>query len=114
MEGFIEEVRTWMLTHKRQINDNKTKFPIIGTKQQLEKVSMNEIKVGGLSVKTREKGYHQLTRIRQIRKYIDRDAAESLVPSFVASNLDYWFSDIFNQQTTKITKLRCNGCYKHS
>ena len=130
MEGCIEEVRTWMLTHKLKINDNKTEFLIIGTKQQLEKVSMNEIKVGGLSVKTTKnvrnlgvifdknmsmlphvnnickKGYHQLTRIRQIRKYIDRDAAESLVHSFVTSNLDYCNSILYGCPTYLINKLQ--------
>ena len=53
-----------------------------------------------------KKLYHQLTRIRQIRKYIDIDAAESRVHSFVTANLDYCNSILYGCSTYLINKLQ--------
>ena len=36
-----------------------------------------------------KKGYYQLTKIRQIQKYMEKQAVESLVHSFVTSHMDY-------------------------
>ena len=47
----IEEVRTWMLTHRLKINDSKTECMFIGTQQQLHKVELNEINVGHSVIK---------------------------------------------------------------
>ena len=45
LEACIADIRTWMLTHRLKINDSKTEFLLFGTKQQLEKVNISEIKV---------------------------------------------------------------------
>ena len=50
MERCIEEIRTWMLTDKLKINDNKTEFLIIGTKQQLSKISPCHLTIGNATV----------------------------------------------------------------
>ena len=39
IERCIDDIRTWMLTDKLKINDDKTEFMIIGTRQQLSKIS---------------------------------------------------------------------------
>ena len=36
MERCILDIRTWMLTDKLKLNDDKTEFMLIGTKQQQE------------------------------------------------------------------------------
>ena len=38
MERCISDIRTWMLTDKLKLNDDKTEFMLIGTKQQHSKV----------------------------------------------------------------------------
>ena len=52
LEKCIADVRKWMLTHRLKINDSKTEFLLLGTKQQLEKVNISRISVGKDSVKT--------------------------------------------------------------
>lgn len=113
MQECIADVRAWMLTHKLKINDSKTEFLLLGTKQQLEKISISEIMVGDSLIRPVDKirnlgvifdsqmsmldhvnqickkGFHQLTKIRQIKKYLDRPAVEAIVHSFVTSNMDY-------------------------
>lgn len=52
MEKCIDELRTWMLIDKLKINDDKTEFMIIGTKQQLEKISPQTLTIGKATVTT--------------------------------------------------------------
>ena len=42
VERCIEDIRDWMLNDKLNLDDDKTEFIIIGTSQQLAKVSINE------------------------------------------------------------------------
>ena len=53
-----------------------------------------------------KKGYHQLTKIRQIKKYIDRKTLETLVHSFVTSNIDYCNSLLYGIPLSKLNKLQ--------
>ena len=41
IEMCIADVRSWFITHRLVINDAKTEFLIIGTRQQLEKHPLN-------------------------------------------------------------------------
>ena len=53
LEESIAIVRNFMITHQLKINDSKTEFLVIGTKQLLKKVNLNEltITVGQHSIK---------------------------------------------------------------
>jgi hypothetical protein len=122
-----------MLTHRLKINDSKTEFLLFGTKQQLDKVNISEIKVGSELIKPVQsarnlgvmfdsslsmrdhvnqvcrKGYHQLTKIRQIKRYLDKPAVESVVHSFVTSGMDYCNAVLFGctaNVTGKLQKLQ--------
>jgi len=46
MENCITAIRSWMVTDKLKLNDSKTEFMIIGTKQQLRKINNNKLSVG--------------------------------------------------------------------
>lgn len=47
IERCIKDIRTWMLTDKMKLNEDKTEFMIIGTRYQLGKVvSIDELSVG--------------------------------------------------------------------
>ena len=48
MERCILDIRTWMLADKLKLNDDKTEFMLIGTKQQLSKVNIDSLAVGTL------------------------------------------------------------------
>ena len=126
----ISDVRSWMLKHKLKINDTKTEFMIIGTPQQLAKVSISSIQVGSSPVapagslrnlgvildqqmtmlphvnQVCKKGYHQLKKIRQIRKYLDKSATEKLVHAFITSNIDYCNPLLYGTTSCVINKLQ--------
>ena len=50
MEHCISDIRTWMLTDKLKLNDGKTEFMLISTKQQLSKVNIDSLTVGSIDV----------------------------------------------------------------
>ena len=113
LEKCIDDVRRWMLTHRLKINDGKTEFILLGSKQQLAKVNISEISVGNATVKAKNevrnlgvffdsnmsmlrhvnqkcrKGYYELIKIRQIKKYLDDQSLESVIHSFVTTHMDF-------------------------
>ena len=98
---------------KLKLNDDKTEFMIIGSRQKLEKVSVAELSVGDISVapastarnlgvlfdrnlkfdaqitKTCRAGYYYLYNIRNIRKYLTLDSTRCLVHTLVMGRVDY-------------------------
>ena len=50
MQKCICDVRAWMREDQLMLNDDKTEFLIIGTRQQLSKVSIQSIKIGQTEV----------------------------------------------------------------
>ena len=114
------------------LNDYKTEFLIIGTRQQLSKVSIQSIKIGQTEVspvasarnsgtwfaphldmgthitKTCNSAFYYLYNIRHIRKYLSRESTEKLVHAFISSRLDYCNSllhEITQYQTRKLQRV---------
>ena len=101
MERCISDICTWMLTDKLKLNDDKTEFMLIGTKQQLFKVNIDCLTVGSIDVapftvarnlgtwfdsnlnlqeqvhKTCKSGFFHLYNIRRIRKYLSQESART-------------------------------------
>ena len=50
VERYFEDIRNWMLNDKSKLNDDKTEFMIIGTSQQLAKVSINSLRLGTATI----------------------------------------------------------------
>ena len=50
LEDCISEVRAWLLPHKLMFEDPKTEFLVIGTPQQLSKVEIGHVNVGGVKI----------------------------------------------------------------
>ena len=46
MELCIKAIRAWMITDKLKLNDDKTEFLVISTRQQLSKVNIEKLLVG--------------------------------------------------------------------
>ena len=97
VERCIEDIRDWMLNDKLKLNDDKTEFIIIGTLQQLAKVSINTLRVGAATItpvlsarnlgswlntkltmathilKTCNSAFYFLYNLRRTRKYLSKD-----------------------------------------
>ena len=46
MQSCIVDIRKWMLQDRLKLNDDKTEFIVIGTRQQLAKVNLDSLQVG--------------------------------------------------------------------
>lgn len=132
MENCISDVRSWMFSNELMINDTKTEFIIIGSRQQLLKVNISSVKVGGADIspvkcvrnlgawfdctmsmdthinKICSKAFRGLYNIRQIRKFLTPSSTKTLVHAFVTSHLDYCNSLLFglpNYQYDRLQKV---------
>ena len=47
----VDDIRNWMTNDKLFLNDDKTEFLMIGTKQQLAKVNIDHILIGGCVIR---------------------------------------------------------------
>ena len=130
MNNCIQDVRTWMLQHKLKINDGKTELIVIGGPKQLPKVKNCSITVGTSTIQPVNKvknlgmvfdqhmsmkdhinqvcqtGFYKLYMLKQIRKYFNRDAIESLVLSFITCHIDYGNAMMYGLPDTSIQKLQ--------
>ena len=50
MQRCVDDIRLWMTTDKLLLNDDKTELVVIGTKQQLAKVQLNNITIGQFEI----------------------------------------------------------------
>ena len=50
LQAYIRDIRTWMVQDKLQRNDAKTEFLIIGTRAQLNKVTINDLQAHEVKV----------------------------------------------------------------
>ena len=46
LQNCIADVRSWLISDKLMLNDDKTEVLVIGTSKQLSKVSVSSIRVG--------------------------------------------------------------------
>ena len=113
LEDCISDVRTWLLSHKLMFKDSKTEFLVIGTPQQLSKINIEAVNVGGVQIKPVDsirnlgswfdkhmsmsghvgkmcsKAFRGLYKIRQIRKFLSTNTTKTLIRAFVTSHVDY-------------------------
>lgn len=130
MELCTHDIKNWMLQNKLKLNDNKTEFMLIGTRQQLSKVNIESINVGNSKItpsksvrnlgswldsnlsmsthisKTCSTAFYFLHNIRRIRKYLSRDATETIVHALITSRLDYCNCLFYGLPSTQINKLK--------
>ncbi len=130
MESCLLDVKQWMLANKLKMNDSKTEFIIIGSQQQLKKIKFNSITVGDAVVKAvdsvRDLGayldsnlsmeahinakcssaFRHVFSIRRIRRFLTREATETLIHAFIFSHLDYCNSLLYDLPDYQIRKLQ--------
>ena len=109
----ISEISNWMSNNRLKLNEEKTEFLIAGTGRQRSKVIIDSLNVVGIDIKlstsVRNLGviidqdlslkeqvnvicrscYGHLRSIIQIRPYLTKSAAHTIVQSLVSSRLDY-------------------------
>ena len=130
VERCIEDIREWMLNDKLKLNDDKAEFIIIGTSQQLAKVSINTLRVGAATItrvssarnlgswfdskltmeihisKTCNSAFYYLYNLRRIRKYLSKDNTKTLVHAFISSKIDYCNSLLYGLPEYQLNKLQ--------
>ena len=103
IENCVAELRNWMISNILMMNDSKTEFLIVGSKQQLERVNIPFIHVGedqitpvtsvrNLGVifdsnlkmdmqitKACHNAYYHLHNIRRIRKFLSQEATCTII-----------------------------------
>ena len=131
VERCIEDILDWMLNDKLKLNDEKTEFMIIGTVQQLAKVSINVLPVCRAAAitpvssarnlgswfdskltmafhisKTCNSAFYYLYNLRRIRKYLSKDNIKTLVHAFISSRIDYCNSLLYGLLEYQLNKLQ--------
>ena len=130
LEQCATTIDTWMKQNKLKMNSSKTEFILVGSRQQLKKCNTKSIDIAGDTVESvpciRYLGAYldeQLTfkdhikrkcqtamfnylRIKNIRKYLTKDATEILVLSLVMSHLDYCNGILYGVDKCDIKKLQ--------
>ena len=130
MQNCIDDIRSWMEHDKLLLNDEKTEFLVIGTRQQLSKVNISSITVGNSAImkssvvrnlgsyiddklsmnshinKVCNASFYYLHDIRRIRKHLSRDSSETLIHAFVSSRLDYCNSLLYGLPQVQIDKIQ--------
>ena len=132
LESCVSDIRIWMHTNQLKLNDDKTEFILIGTTQQLAKVSRDiAIRVGLDLIPATESaknlGYHldstlnnithinklcsslslTIRRIRKIRPNINEETTRTLVQALITSQLDYCNSLLVGTPDYILHKLQC-------
>ena len=126
----VAHIRDWMSRHFLKLNDDKTEILVITTPALAHSVSISSLNLAGTEVQTvnslRDLGitldsrlqlqqhvkniaksaFYQLYRIARIRKYINQDAAKSLVHALVLSRIDYCNIALYGLPHCLIQKLQ--------
>ena len=126
---YVNDIRRWMLTNRRMINNGKTEVMLVGTPQQLAKITLDGIKLGESIVPATvvrnlgvnqdnhlkmdkhvsslcSKSFYQLYRVRRFRKFLTPQATQTLVHAFITSNLDYCNSLFYGMPQYLLDKLQ--------
>ena len=130
MQNAIDDIKKWMLADKLKLNDGKSEFMIIGTRQQLAKVSVDTLRVGNVQLtplsearnlgcwfdsqlsmvthihKVCKAAFYHLYNLRKIRKFLDNESIKTLVNALITSRLDYCNSLLFGTPATHLLKLQ--------
>lgn len=130
MNDCIADIRNWMISDKLMLNDDKTEFVLIGTRQQLAKVDIDSISVGSYDVspgsvvrnlgswfdskltmsthisKVCASSFYHLHNIKRIRKYLSVEATQTLVHALITSRVDYCNSLLFGLPDCQLNKLQ--------
>ena len=126
----IHDLRNWMIEDRLMLNDDKTELVLIGTRQQLQKVKLNDITVGDTVVEAKSvvqnlrswfdrnldmsshiskqcaSAFYHLHNISRIRRFLSTDTTKALVHAFVTSRIDYCNSLLYGLPPSHLNKVQ--------
>ena len=130
LEQCILEIRSWMVTHKLKLNDDKTDFIVISSPHNNKEINSVQIKIGNETINTsktvRNLGvvfdcvfnmenhitsvcqscYFHLRNIGTIRPYLTNEIAAQIIHSFVTSKLDYCNALLYGLTEKSLSRLK--------
>jgi len=130
IEDCVSDLVTWMGNNFLKVNGDKTDFILLGTTNQLSKLTEFSLSIDGSeippSAAVRNLGvvfdnnmsmekhinqlcassFYHLRNIGKIRQYLDQTTAERLVHAFVTSRLDYCNSLLFGLPDCLVSKVQ--------
>jgi len=126
----IGEIDKWMSSNRLKLNSEKTQFIWLGSRQQLEKISIDSIILAGSTVVFQSSvndlgvmidnhltlkehvqrvcrvSFYQLRQLRVIRKSLSLETCTALIHAFVTSRLDYCNSLLVGISNEQLDKLQ--------
>ena len=130
MERCVSTIRCWMIKDNFKVNDSKTEFKLIGTRQQLAKVDIKGLVFGDSTIspvtavknlgswfdENMNMGCHinkmfktlpfHLYNIRRIRKYLSKDSTRTFVHAFITARIDYCNGLLYGLPAAHLNKLQ--------
>ena len=120
MENCIRDIRQWMLHDRLLINDAKSEFLIIGSKQQIGDAKVfpttcvrnlgswfdSELTMNTHINKACSAAFFHLHNIKRISQFLTQDSLLKLIHAFVTSRLDYCNSLLYGLPKSHIAKLQ--------
>ena len=125
MRDCIHDLRNWMIEDRLMLNDDKTELVLIGTRQQLQKVNLNDITVGDTVVEAKSVVRNlgswfdcNLDMSSHISKqcasafyhlhsrFLSTDTTKVLVHAFVTSCVDYCNSLLYGLPASHLNKVQ--------
>ena len=126
----ISKVSNWMYENKLKLNQDKTEFMLIGRTHELNKITVESVNVGNISVPVKSSvrnlgavfdcnlsmeahvnnicktSMYHLKSISHIRKYLSREATEKLIHALVTSRIDYCNSLLSGVTSKLLSKMQ--------
>ena len=131
IENCVAELRSWMISNMLIVNDSKTEFLIVGSKQQLERVNIpfihvdedqithvtsvrnlgvifdSNLKMDMQITKACQNAYYHLHNIRRVREFLSQEATCTIIHAFITRQIDYCNSLMNGLPQNLIKKLQC-------
>ena len=116
IEHCIQDIRQWLSQDKLLMNDAKTELLLIGTRQQLAKISIDGITVGHSVIAPQspvrilgvwlDSNLSMGDHITKTSKYLSKECTEILIHAFISSRLDYSISLLYGLPAYQIQQLK--------
>ena len=94
MENCLAAVKSWMLSFKLKMNDGKTEFIIIGSRQQVDKMNCNSNKVGDAIVTA-------VDSVRDLGAYLDKNLS---METHIETKCRTAFKQLYNLRRIRLGK----------
>ncbi len=124
------EIKQWVVKNILKLNDDKTEFIVIGTRQQRSKIYIPHININGIDIaptstvrnlgvmfdsemsmkahlsSTNRSAYPPLKNLRPIKAFLDMEAANTAAHAFVSSCLDAGNSILYDIAQGQLQRIQ--------